>query len=367
MNAAASTRLRVAVVGGGLVAQAVHLPNLRRLGDRFEIVAIADPSERVSSRLADRYSARGYLDWRDAYDREEVDAVVVCSPNGTHAEVVRASIDLGVHVLVEKPMCIAIEDADAIVAAARARDVVVMVGYMKRYHPGYEALLSRLPSTADGLRMIDVMTYDPWMAREPFVPWSTLERGDDIPEAVLTRTRDLEREQVAQVLGTDDPEVANLYSLTFLGALVHDVNLVHGVLDHLGVTKPPVALSGAGWNGWRASAMSLALPNGAHWRGAWLLLGGLVEFRETASFYFDDAIHRVEFGAPYLADPVVVSSTSTAGLSTRDDRIAVRGDAFTNELEAFHDCIVEQASVRTPPDQARRDLETLRDLYLAGP
>ena len=86
--------LRIGVVGGGLIAQAVHLPRLAADPARFAVVGIADPSPKVIGALAARYApAHGYLDWRDLLDREELDAVAVCSPHSTHAEVVLAALD----------------------------------------------------------------------------------------------------------------------------------------------------------------------------------------------------------------------------------------------------------------------------------
>ena len=76
-----------------------------------------------------------------------LDAVVVCSPAGTHAEVVLAALDAGLHVLVEKPMCITLDDADAIITARDRAGKVVQVGTMKRYDPAVEAMLASLPSS----------------------------------------------------------------------------------------------------------------------------------------------------------------------------------------------------------------------------
>src|SRR5439155_516056 len=83
----------VAVVGGGLVAQAEHLPYLSQFRDRFELAALVEPSEPVRDALAGRYGIpRTFGDYRGALDAGGLDAVVVCSPAGTHAEVVLAAL-----------------------------------------------------------------------------------------------------------------------------------------------------------------------------------------------------------------------------------------------------------------------------------
>ena len=96
--------------------------------------------------LGARYGIAGlHADYRALLDAGGLDAVVVCSPAGTHAEVVLAALDAGLHVFVEKPMCITLADADAIVAARDRAGKVVQVGTMKRYDPAVEAMLEALP------------------------------------------------------------------------------------------------------------------------------------------------------------------------------------------------------------------------------
>jgi predicted dehydrogenase len=337
-----SRALRTAVVGGGLIAQAIHLPNLARLDDAFEVVAIADVSRHVADGLAARHApARAYTEWARMLDDERLDAVVVCSPHATHAAIVLAALDRGVHVLVEKPLCIAPDDAAAICRRRDETGCVVQVGYMKRYDAAYEAFLDALPASADGLRFVDVVTYDPWMAREPFVPWSRMLRGEDVPAVVLDEARRSEAEQVQRAVGTADPAAVRAYSYTFLACLVHDVNLVHGALDRLGVRGAVEPLSAADWADGEAASFSAWVPGGATWQCAWLLLRGLMDFRERASLYFEDAIHELELLAPYQH----------------------AGDAYVAELRHFHACVVDGIACRTPPEQGARDLELLRGLF----
>jgi predicted dehydrogenase len=337
-----SGALRTAVVGGGLIAQAIHLPNLAALPEHFEVVAIADVSRHVAEGLAARHPpARAYTQWERMLDEERLDAVIVCSPHATHARIVLAALDRGLHVLVEKPLCIAPDDAEAIRRRRDATGLVVQVGYMKRFDPAYEAFLDALPAGGDGLRFVDVVTYDPWMAREPFVPWSTMVHGDDVPSHVLDAARADEAEQVERAVGAGDPETVRAYSYTFLACLVHDVNLVHGVLDHLGAAGAIEPLTGAHWAGGDAASFSARLPGGATWQCAWLLLRGQDDFRERAAFYFADAVHELELLAPYVH----------------------AGESYVAELRHFHACVVDAIACRTPAEQGARDVELLRDLF----
>src|SRR5439155_24617117 len=118
--------------------------------DSFTIAALAEPSAIVREALGARYGIGGvHPDYRGMLDARGLDAVVVCSPAATHAEVVLAALDASLHVFVQKPMCITLRDADAIVAARDRAARVVQVGTMKRYDPAYERMLDELPQSAE--------------------------------------------------------------------------------------------------------------------------------------------------------------------------------------------------------------------------
>jgi predicted dehydrogenase len=357
--------LSTGVIGGGLIAQAVHLPNLTALSDRFTVAAIADPSRKVGDALARQYApARSYLDWRDMLAREALDAVVVCSPHATHAEIVLDALDRGLDVFVEKPLCIVPEDADVISARAEAVGRVAQVGYMKRFSAAYEQFVAGLPRSADGLRLVDVVTYDPWMAREPFVPWRRMVQADDVPSAVLAAAAASERDQVEQAVGTGDAETVRAFSYAFLSALVHDINLVHGALEAMGVTGRAEALAGAAWADGTAATATLRLPNGARWHSSWLLLDRLMDFRERVGLYFTDAVHELEFPAPYAVDVPVTHAVIDAPVGSHRARVErLVNHAYVTELEHFHDCAVAGTACRTPASQAAKDIAVLRDLF----
>jgi predicted dehydrogenase len=346
--------IRIGVVGGGLIAQAVHLPRLEAMPG-FALTAIADPSPRVSEALGARYRVPAYLDWRDLLEREPLDAVAVCSPHSTHAAVALAALDLGLHVFVEKPLCITVEDARLIAARAEETGRVVQVGYMKRHSDAFGAFIAALPDAA-GLRLIDVVTYDPWMAREPFVPWSAMVQADDVPAEVRAAGAADEARQVEQAVGRDDPATVRAFSYTFLACLVHDVNLVHGALDALGVDGPVQPLAAAHWADGDAAAGTMRLPNGALWHCSWAMLRGIEEFEERVTLLFADGVHELRFPMPY-------DVTLPVRHRAHDRSAEHVTDAYAAELGAFHASITTGAPNLAPPEQSIRDLALLRDLF----
>ncbi len=373
LNEDVSGRVRIGVAGGGLIAQTAHLPLLARLAGRFELVALADPSQTVREALGARYGVRVHADWRVMLSEETLDAIVVCAPNGTHADIVLAALQGGLHVLVEKPLCLDPQDVERICQRRDESGRVVQIGYHKRYDAGYESLLGALPENGEDLRFVDVVTYDPWMGRQPFVP-SDLVVGRDVPEQERQAVAEREREQVEAAVGVADPTNVRVFSDLYAGAFVHDVNLVNGVLSHLGVELPARPVSAGHWTDGKAAGywaagkaanIAFRLPSGVGWQNAWVMLEGLEEYCQTASFAFGDQIHRLRFSSPYLREHATIHEiTGAADGAARQSRSARIKDAYLAQLEHFHACITEGAQCRTPAELARLDLQTLREAFL---
>jgi predicted dehydrogenase len=356
--------LRVGVVGAGLIAQVVHLPAVRALSDRFALAGIADPSPAARSGLASRYGVPAVADHRALVELPGLDAVVVCSPNGTHAAVALHALDAGLHVLVEKPLCLTLADADRIAARARERDRVVQVGYMKRFEPAYESLLDALhASPAARLRHLATATIDPGLAAA-MAP-AGLVAPDGVPRARAGAVARATAEQVEEATGAGDPATVTAFSDVLLGALVHDVNLVHGVLERLGVEVARVADAAAGL---ASAAATLELAGGARCSLAWLLEPSAGAFAEELVACTSAGVHRLEFPAPYqrpsAATHVHTAATGAGGWAAT----ARRGyrDAYARQLEHFHACVTAGASCRTPVAQARRDIALLTNIWHAA-
>ncbi|MCL6596261.1 MAG: Gfo/Idh/MocA family oxidoreductase [Firmicutes bacterium] len=133
--------VRVALVGCGTVALRQHLPGFRALGrDRVDVVAFASRS-RVSAQAAAKAWGGGAAmeRWEEAIARPDVDAVDICTPNRLHAEIAVAAARAGKHVLVEKPMALTLEEADAMIEAAAEAGVVLATAHVGRYLPAVRA------------------------------------------------------------------------------------------------------------------------------------------------------------------------------------------------------------------------------------
>lgn len=357
-------RLRVGVVGGGLVAQAMHLHYLKHQAERFELVALAEPSKTVREALQQLYNLEAtYADYRELFDGTTLDAVVICSPAQTHAEVTLAALGLGLHVFVEKPMCITLADADRIVEARDGSGKVVQVGYMKRHDPAWQRMLENLPESAESLRYLRVVVHDPEF--DPFFGPGEIVRGADIPPDVLEAGREQMRVQVTEAVGAASPEVVTALEGSFLGSLVHDVNLVHGLLERMGEPLPAEVIGGDWWNEGRAVTGSVRLANGARWDSAWIQLLDVFDYRESVAFYFAEEVHTLSFPSPWLKQSPTVYEVSRRGDRARVAEVYESyEESFSRELAHFHDCVANGVECRTPPEQARVDIDVLTQMFL---
>jgi predicted dehydrogenase len=357
-------RLRVGVVGAGLVAQAMHLHYLAHLSGRFELVAVVDPSATVRDALERRYGLEAtYAGHEQLLDGTRLDAVVICSPAQTHAEVTLAALEHGLHVFVEKPMCITLSDADRIVEARERTGKVVQVGYMKRFDPAWERMLERLPESAADLRYITVVVNDPEFA--PYFGPDDIVRSTDIPADVLESGREQLRAQVREAVGADSPDVLTALEGSFLGSLVHDVNLVHGLLERLGEPLPATVVGGDWWNEGRAVSGAVRLANGSLWDSAWIQLLQTYEYHESVRFFFAEEVHSLTFPSPWLKQsPTRYDVSRAQGGANATESFQSYEESFARELVHFHDCVVNGIECRTPPEQARLDIDVLTQMFL---
>ena len=142
----------VAVIGAGMVGRA-HANAYRNAATVFDtevpparLVVIADAHEPFAIDAARRYGyQRTATDWRDVVSEPDVDAISVAVANSLHREIVEAALAAGKHVLCEKPLAPGVEDAQAMVDAARAAgDRVNAVGFTFRRSPALNAIREQI-------------------------------------------------------------------------------------------------------------------------------------------------------------------------------------------------------------------------------
>jgi predicted dehydrogenase len=144
-------KLRTAVIGVGYLGQ-FHAEKYARL-EGSELVAVVDTDRSRADEIAAKLGTRGLTDYRELIGT--VDAVSIVVPTQFHYEVARAFLEQGTHVLLEKPITVTLEEADALIAIAHERQAVLQVGHLERFNPVVMALdgLLTTPGFIESIRI----------------------------------------------------------------------------------------------------------------------------------------------------------------------------------------------------------------------
>jgi predicted dehydrogenase len=352
-------RIKTGLIGGGLISQVEHLPNLLAMPERFEVVGLADPSGKVRAHLTERYRVPTFATVDELF-AQKLQAVVIATPDSYHADQAVAALDRGLHVFCEKPLCYAVEDADRVAAARDRSGRVMQLGYMKRFDPSWQALREMVQGRGERLRMITVEVNDPdsW----PFIDHHDFLPGDDVPAALIEEGRRRRSEQITRAAGrTLTGSELKGFSNPLFSSMVHDVNLVRGLLDAMGLAIGEIAGAAIFADGAGAQGLIRLTPGVALWSVFHLAVPKLADYNEKVALFFDDSIFELRFPAPYLNhQPTELIEKRSEGrhLQTIHHRPSYR-EAFVEELKTWHAAIVNGTPVINTLEDARADLALL--------
>lgn len=353
-------QLKVGIVGCGLITQVEHLPNLIALPEYFEVVGVADPSAKVRAHLTDRTGVPSYAT-ADALFDQKPDAIVVATPDAYHADIIIQALERGFHVFTEKPLCYDVADAKRILAGRDKAARVVQVGYMKRFDPAYIALRNLLAARSAGPLLavtVDVVDSDAWA----YVAHRDLLMPDDVPAELIAESSARKRKQVAAALGgAPDSLVARGFAGPFCSSLVHDINLVQGLLEAAGTRLG--APIGAGFIAGDIGGALLAKlePQDAVVTMTWVAAPKVAYYSERISLVYEDAVYDLRFPSPYL------NHHPTEFIERRSDGHHLEeihhrpsyAEPFVEELKAWHAAITDGTPVVNTVEQAETDIRLL--------
>lgn len=141
---------RVAIVGCGAIAQAIHLPNVAR-NPRVELVAVCDRKREVARRCSVEFGAqRVEDDWRCIVAADDVDLIILATHTNLRGELIVPALESGIPVYTEKPLASTPKEMDDIVAAGKRTGVPVCVGHNRRSSPAmleFKRLVDRVLSS----------------------------------------------------------------------------------------------------------------------------------------------------------------------------------------------------------------------------
>lgn len=147
--------LKVAVVGAGYLGQH-HARVYSEIPD-VELFGIVDIDEERAQKAAHEFGSKPYINYLDILD--EVDALSIVVPTSDHFKVALDCLRAGKDVLVEKPMTATVSQADELINEAKRTDLILQVGHIERYNPGFIALSQMIeePRLIEAVRLSPVL------------------------------------------------------------------------------------------------------------------------------------------------------------------------------------------------------------------
>ncbi|MEV4620385.1 Gfo/Idh/MocA family oxidoreductase [Asanoa sp. NPDC049573] len=349
------TRLSMGVIGLGEVAQVVHLPVLRSLPDLFEVTAVCDISPGLLDRIGRQYGVPNrYADVAEMLDHQRLDCVLVLNSDEYHAEAVVAALDRGVHVLVEKPMCLSPREAERIIAARDRSGAVVMVGYMRRFAPAFVEATERIGD----LGRINYARVHDIIGRNQLIIDQTIfvDRPQDVPREKVEERWAKGRALVADALGAVPDVLAGTYRL-LCGLGSHDLSAMRELLG-----RPRGVLAARQW---RDGQFITALLEYDDYLVTYETgVDQQLRFDAHIEVYGEHATMRVQYDTPYVRHfptLLITEETHGDGLHRSVNRPHLK-DPYTHELEYFHTMVTTGGSPKTGPEDFVEDLDLFAEL-----
>jgi len=287
------TKLRAGVVGVGHLGK-YHAQKYARLPG-CELVAVVDRDFETAARVASQHGCRAHTNYQDILGKVDVVSIVV--PAHWHFPIARDALEAGAHVLVEKPITTRVEDADALVSLAAARQRVLQVGHLERFNPALLALNGRL-------------SHPLFIESDRIAPYNP--RGTDVSVVLDLMIHDIDL--VLQLVNTP---VAHI-DASGAAILTDDVDIANARIAFEGGCVANVTAS-------RVGAKS----------------------ESKLRIFQQDAYLSIDLGAKRLSVRRKSAGTDNSGMPAieSEDLAFEPGDALLTEIEDFLDCIV---TGRTP-------------------
>lgn len=139
--------MRILVIGCGSIGER-HIKNLKSLASAELFICDRD-KERLEY-IRDKYGVKFFQTYEEAFSKEAINAVLVCTPTNEHIIPALTAVKHGCHVFVEKPLSHTLEGVDKLIQEAKHRDLVLITGFNYRFHPNLQKIKTLLDNQAIG-------------------------------------------------------------------------------------------------------------------------------------------------------------------------------------------------------------------------
>jgi myo-inositol 2-dehydrogenase/D-chiro-inositol 1-dehydrogenase len=150
------------VIGAGRIGR-VHAQNLAHRIPNVQLLAVADPNEQAARELASVSGAQLVVsDHRELLSNPDVDAVLICSPTGSHATICQEAARAGKHIFCEKPISQSLEKIDETLRVVDQAGVKFQVGFNRRFDANFRRVRQGIESGEIGVPwLLHIISRDP--------------------------------------------------------------------------------------------------------------------------------------------------------------------------------------------------------------
>ena len=339
--------IRLGIIGLGQAAQILHLPNLEKLTDDFQLTAVADISAELVSYIGDKYDVPNrFSDGAELIRCPDVDAVMILC-GGDHAEYAIAALEAGKHVFIEKLMAV----------KRQYPELVAMVGYCRRYNDSFLKMKELLRSDDRSISYVRARTLvleGPWYLANT---WHE-KKATDLPPVDREAMQEKMFREYRAILGQDATE-AKIWAYMLLTA--SGCHILSAVRELIGLPREirSVVVSPTGMQFTLTCAY-----DGFNMVFEEMNDQSVVEFDESIEIYQGDRKMSLKYDSPYIH--YLPTQLTVSELEDGQAKTVVYGtqyhDMFFNELLEFRQCIAEKRAPKCDVFDAAEDVSWFLDI-----
>lgn len=322
----------------------MHLPTLAERPDLFQVVALADLSEKTLAAVGDRYAVRArFKDGRELAGQRDVEAVLLFA-SGCHRDAVLDLLAARKPIFVEKPLAFSLPETEEVASAVREAGIPFMVGYHKRFDPAYQRARRAVQEMRD-LRFVEVTILHPddeayrthhAVLPPPDKPWEARPEAEGTAMICERVTRGAFKGCVDGIVGGEAPLHHRVGAYILFDSVIHDIDAVRGVLG-----EPGAVVSAHVWRAGLAQTSVTRFAGDMRVSLSWISLPGLKHYEETLRFVGNDARVTLVFPSPYIRHaptPLTIERMEGEELVVEQRAVSYE-EAFRAELHHFRECV----------------------------
>ncbi len=346
-------KVRIGIIGLGEVAQIVHLPILQSMPEKYEITAMCDLSLKLLTFMGEKYNVKKlYTNAEELTAQKDLDAVFILNANEYHAECAIAAARNKKHVLIEKPLCLTIEDADAIIKARDEAKVQVMVAYMRRFAPAFIQAVEEVKRIGkiNYVRVRDIIGPNSYFINQTGYSY----RFDDITQEQINDRNMRNKSMIEKAIGNIVPDLKNAYGL-LCGLNSHDISAMREMIG------TPKRVSGASqWN--QGLFMNAIFEYDGYNATFETGVDNVGRFDAHIEVYGDTKSIKVQYDTPYIKNlPITLTINGTNGDAYQETVYRpTYKDPYTLEIEYFYDALTKGTRIKTTVEDAKEDLKVFK-------